>query len=253
MIKTYFVDGDKGGVGKSFTARCLADSFLNYKVTGMPKIDRLIIVDADPMNPDVVGLNAYKNETVNEIQIIAKEHPIKSEDDWLDVINDLDPVKIDASDNVRIIFSLPSAAGLYINESVMDMMTLINPILIWVMGIDQSSVKQLSSRLDKSPIFYRSGFVLLNLKHGSQKSFEHWNQSDIKKDLLSGDDYEWQQIELPSMMSRAADLVGSLPFHRIVQEGSLPGSSIAIGTRTVTQSFRGIAGKKLAQLEKNND
>ena len=26
MIKSYFVDGDKGGVGKSFVSRCLVDS-----------------------------------------------------------------------------------------------------------------------------------------------------------------------------------------------------------------------------------
>ena len=81
MIKTYFVDGDKGGVGKSFVSRCLVDSFLNNLVTDMPKIDKLIIVDADPMNPDVVCNDGYVNETVNSIEVIAKQYPINSPSD----------------------------------------------------------------------------------------------------------------------------------------------------------------------------
>ena len=89
MIKTYFVDGDKGGVGKSFATRCLVDSFINHKVSGMPEIKKIIVVDADPMNPDVVTDDGYTNETINEIQVITKQHPIKSEDDWLNIINDL--------------------------------------------------------------------------------------------------------------------------------------------------------------------
>ena len=250
MIKSYFVDGDKGGVGKSFASRCLVDSFINYKVTGMPQLEKIIVIDADPMNPDVVSEIGYKTETINSIQIIAKQHPIKSEDDWLNVINDLSDLKIHDHDNLRVVFSLPSAAGLYINESVMDLMNLINPVPIWVMGIDQSSIKQLGTRVQKSPLFYQSGYVLVNLKHGAHKSFEHWNNSDLRKKLLSGDDFNWKEIELPAMMPRAAELVGSTPFHTIVEQGSVQGSGIAIGTRTVTQSYRGIAGTKLADLEK---
>ena len=45
MIKSYFIDGDKGGVGKSFMSRCLVDSFINHEVSGMPKIDKLIVID----------------------------------------------------------------------------------------------------------------------------------------------------------------------------------------------------------------
>ncbi len=32
----------------------------------MLKIDKLIVIDADPMNPDGVRDNGYKNEAVNE-------------------------------------------------------------------------------------------------------------------------------------------------------------------------------------------
>jgi hypothetical protein len=249
MIKSYFVDGDKGGVGKSFLSRCLADSFINHEVSGMPKIDKLIVIDADPMNPDVVCEHGYKNEVVNDIQIIGMQRPIKSEDDWLNLINELAETQINETDEIRLVFSLPSAAGLYITESVLSLMALMNPTPIWVMGIDASSTNQLEVRVGKSPMFYQQGVVLVNMKHGAGKSFEYWDKSKIRKTLLSGEDYSWTELELPAMMPRAAELIGSMPLHTVIDKGNLPGSGVAIGTRTVAQTYRGIAGRKLATLE----
>lgn len=249
MIKSYFVDGDKGGVGKSFSSRCLVDSFINHEVSGMPKIDKLIVIDADPMNPDVVCENGYRNETVNGIQVIALQRPIKSEDDWLNLINELSETQINETDNIRLVFSLPSAAGLYITESVLSLMALMNPLPIWVMGIDASSTIQLESRVGKSPMFYQHGIVLINLKHGASKSFEAWDKSRIRKALLSGEDYAWAEMELPAMMPRAAELIGSMPLHTVIDKGNVLGAGVAIGTRTVAQTYRGIVGRKLAALE----
>lgn len=252
-MKTYFVDGDKGGVGKSFVTRCLVDSFLNNLVTGMPSIDKLILIDADPTNHDVVCDDGYQDEIVNSVQIIAKKRPINSLDDWLDVVNELMEILTDENDNVRIIFSLPSGAGLFINHDVMEMMKLLNPIPIWVMGLDQSSTYKLEERVSKDPLFYQSGFILINLKHGSRKSFSYWNNSEIRNDLINSEEFAWKEIEMPAMMPRASELVGSIPFHKVVETGSVLSSKVAIGTRTVVQSYRGIVGKKLAIVESKND
>jgi hypothetical protein len=249
MIKSYFVDGDKGGVGKSFASRCLVDSFVNFEVSGLPKINKLIVIDADPMNPDVVCDNGYQSETVNDIELIGLQRPIKSEDDWLNLINELAETQINETDEIRLVFSLPSAAGLYITESVLSLMALMNPTPIWVMGTDASCTNQLELRVGKSPIFYQQGVVLINLKHGAGKTFEYWDKSSIRKTLLSGDDYAWTELELPAMMPRAAELIGSMPLHTVIDKGNMPGSGVAIGTRTVAQTYRGIAGRKLAALE----
>ena len=249
MIKSYLVDGDKGGVGKSFASRCLVDSFINCEVSGMPKIDKLIVIDADPMNPDVVCESGYKNEVVNNVKIIGLQRPIKSEDDWLNLINELAETQINETDDIRLVFSLPSAAGLYITESVLSLMALMNPMPIWVMGIDASSTNQLETRVSKSPMFYQGGVVLINLKHGAGKSFEFWDKSNIRKRLLSGEDYSWMELELPAMMPRAAELIGSMPLHTVIEKGNVAGSGVAIGTRTVAQTYRGIVGRKLAALE----
>ena len=249
MIKSYFVDGDKGGVGKSFASRCLVDSFINCEVSGMPKIDKLIVIDADPMNPDVVCESGYKNEVINNVKIIGLQRPIKSEDDWLNLINELAETQINETDDIRLVFSLPSAAGLYITESVLSLMALMNPTPIWVMGIDASSTNQLEARVGRSPMFYQSGVVLINLKHGAGKSFEFWDKSNIRKNLLSCEDYSWMELELPAMMPRAAELIGSMPLHTVIEKGNVAGSGVAIGTRTVAQTYRGIVGRKLAALE----
>lgn len=253
MIKSYFVDGDKGGVGKSFATRCLVDSFLNHKVSGMPKINKLIIIDADPINPDVVCESGYVNEIVEDVQIIALQRPIKSEDDWLNVVNELSETQINETDKIRIIFSLPSAAGLYITDTVLDLMTLINPYPIWVMGIDESSTNQLATRIDKNPYFYQKGTVLINLKHGQSKSFETWHKSEIRNRLFNDGGFEWSEVELPEMMPRAAVLIKSMPLHFVVGKGSQIGSGIAIGTRTVAQSYRGVAGRKFIGLESKSE
>jgi hypothetical protein len=232
------------------SSRCLVDSFINHEVSGMPKIDKLIVIDADPMNPDVVCDNGYKNEAANNIQIIGLQRPIKSEDDWLNLINELAETQINETDDIRLVFSLPSAAGLYITESVLSLMALMNPTPIWVMGIDASSTNQLETRVGKSPMFYQSGVVLINLKHGAGKSFEFWDKSNIRKrPLLSGEDYSWMELELPAMMPRAAELIGSMPLHTVIEKGNVAGSGVAIGTRTVAQTYRGIVGRKLAALE----
>ena len=86
------------------------------------------------MNPDVVCDNGYKNETVNHIHVIGLQRPIKSEDDWLNLINELAGTQIHEADEIRLVFSLPSAAGLYITESVLSLMALMNPTPIWVMA-----------------------------------------------------------------------------------------------------------------------
>lgn len=249
MIKSYFVDGDKGGVGKSFASRCLVDSFINFEVTGMPKLDKLIIIDADPMNPDVVCDEGYKTGTVNNIKIIALQRPIKSESDWLNLINELAETQMNSTDKIRIIFSLPSAAGLHITDSVLSLMALICPTSIWVMGTDVSSTIQLQQRVSRNPIFYQTGVVLINLKHGATAAFEAWNGSTLRKNLLAGDDFEWHEIELPAMMPRAAELIGSMPFHEVIEKGSVMGSGVAIGTRTVAQTYRCVTGRKLSALE----
>ena len=250
MVKTYLLDGDKGGVGKSFAARCLVDSFLNHTVTGMPEITKIIIIDADPMNPDVVSEDGYKTETVNGIEILAIQHPIKSEGDWVDITNTLEKLILNSQDQIRVVFSLPSAAGLYINETVMSTLKAFNSRIIWVMGTDASSTNQLEDRVNNSPNYYENGYILINLKHGTHKSFDYWYQSDVRKTLLSEDAYKWKEIDLPPMISRAAELIGSKPFHQIVETGSVLGTEIGIGTRTAAQIYRGIAGKKLAEMEK---
>jgi hypothetical protein len=98
-------------------------------------------------------------------------------------------------------------------------------------------------------MFYQQGVVLINMKHGPSKAFEFWDKSRIKKTLLSGEDYAWSELELPAMMPRAAELIGSMPLHTVIDKGNVLGSGVAIGTRTVAQTYRGIAGRKLAALE----
>ncbi len=62
MIRTYFVDGDKGGVGKSMVARAVVDMLIQSERFLMPPVDRLFIIDADPTNADVCCPGGFVNQ-----------------------------------------------------------------------------------------------------------------------------------------------------------------------------------------------
>lgn len=66
-MAAYIIDGDKGGVGKSFVARAAADYLITHKTGGT-----VAVIDCDPSNADVVGGDGfYESETVGEVEVLA--------------------------------------------------------------------------------------------------------------------------------------------------------------------------------------
>lgn len=149
-MTAYIVDGDKGGVGKSFVARAIADYLITNKPAG-----RVVVVDCDPSNADVVCDDGFSNETVREVEIVGLRSPVAGQEDWFKTVDEA--VKLVQPDT-DFVFSLPAGAGLYIDDTVLSMFDLIGPArTIWVMGKDKSSTDQLKERLDRAPMFYEHG------------------------------------------------------------------------------------------------
>ena len=259
MLRTYFIDGDKGGVGKSTVARAICDMLILSERFMMPTVDRLIIVDADPTNQDVCGPEGYADESVGKTDIQALRRPIRTGEDWKAVIDelaemiDLRGAQGDSASNTRIVFSLPAGAGLVLLENpvVLEMIALFNGVPVWILGNEASSVRQLQARLDVAPSQYEHGYAIRNLKHGTAQSFSIWNNSDTRKIVT---DWGWGEIDLPVFMSSVAADLGCTPAHRAqATKVGANGKRLGVGTMMVLDGWRDVAGYRLTVLERGQN
>ncbi|MHB1666482.1 hypothetical protein [Thiomonas sp.] len=254
MIKTYFVDGDKGGVGKSFAARAIADMLMQSTRFNLPKpINRLLVVDADESNQDVCGAGGFpKLETINTCEVIGKFYPISSPEQWVKVGDEVFDIvqQWNDTDECRVVFSLPAGAGLAIAKAaeVTAVMTALNAVHVWVMGTDAGSVEQLQARISAFPSFYRQGFVIRNLRHGVKEDFTHWERSVTRDAVL---DWGWQEIDLPVLTPSVAVNLARTPLHIAERDkASTTGKKLGMGSLVSLKTFRGVAGDRLAELER---
>lgn len=254
MIKTYFVDGDKGGVGKSFVARAVADMLMQSDRFALPTpIDRLLVVDADESNQDVCGENGFPDhETVAGCEVRGEFFPISTPEQWVQVgdkvFNVIQEWPEDAEG--RVVFSLPAGAGLAIAKAaeVTAVMAALNAVHVWVIGTDAGSVLQLQTRFDTFPMFYQRGFVIRNLRHGIKEDFTHWNKSATRDHAL---ECGWREIDLPVLTPSVAVDLARTPLHMAERDkASTTGKKLGMGSLISLKTFRGVAGERLAALER---
>ena len=254
MIKTYFVDGDKGGVGKSFTARAIADMLIQSERFHLPRqISRLMVVDADESNQDVCGSGGFVPEAVNGCKIDIMMRGIVTPEQWTFAGNEVS-AKIEdwpEDSDGRIVFSLPAGAGLAIAQAseVTEIMSALNAVHVWVIGTDHESVRQLQERLDRFPKFYERGFVILNMRHGTRDKFSFWQQSATRTQAM---DSGWREIELPVLTPFVASELSRTPLHQAESNRAVNGGGkLGLGSFIAVKTFRGIAGARLAEMEQD--
>lgn len=254
MIKTYFVDGDKGGVGKSFTARAVADMLMQSERFNLPKpITRLLVVDADESNQDVCGEGGFVGrESVGGCEVSGKFYPISTPEQWVRVGDQVFDIiqRWPEGGEGRVVFSLPAGAGLAIAKAaeVTAVMAALNAVHVWVMGTDAGSVEQLQARISVFPSFYRQGFVIRNLRHGIKEDFTHWERSATRAAVL---DWGWQEIDLPVLTPSVAVDLARTPLHIAERDkASTTGKKLGMGSLVSLKTFRGVAGERLAELER---
>ncbi len=254
MIKTYFVDGDKGGVGKSFAARAIADMLMQSERFNLPKtINRLLVVDADESNQDVCGEGGFPpRETVGSCDVMGLFKPISTPEQWVQVGDKVFDIIQGwaAEDEGRVVFSFPAGAGLAIAKAaeVTAVMAALNAVHVWVMGTDAGSVEQLQARISNFPSFYQHGFIIRNLRHGIKEDFTHWNKSATREQAAESG---WQEIDLPVLTPSVAVDLARTPLHIAERDkASTTGKKLGMGSLVSLKTFRGVAGERLAELER---
>lgn len=233
-MAAYIIDGDKGGVGKSFVARVVADYLIDTTPGG-----KLVVVDCDPSNADVVGGNGfYEYEVVGETEVIGMLSPVQDQEGWFNTVDKA--TKLAASDT-NFVFSLPAGAGLYIDDAVLSMLDLLAPVqTVWVMGKDASSVEQIRERISRVPAFYERGLIALNEHHGplARGTFQSWFSEPLRQGIVRPGG--WSEITVPPLNPFVTKLIGNMPFHRAValSGGGKLSPTIKVGIDVFRRTFR---------------
>jgi len=124
------VQGDKGGVGKSFVARALADYLRN-------KEEKLLIIDSDTSNPDV--------SRMFESHLPCKLADLDNGDGWMDVIDYIVGYK-----DHTIIINTPGGIGKHMKKHIkllVDYLSKQNiPLeLWWTLSLNHDAVNLLEN------------------------------------------------------------------------------------------------------------
>ncbi len=248
MLKTYMVDGDKGGIGKTMVSRIIADTFIK-KENGLPDA-KVICFDADHTNPDFCGNGGYvQDDSIFSIGLVNLDDP----DNWMEMMSTVEPyLEMAETEEVRIIISLPATiqrAFTTGSEVVGQAMEMLNAIPVWVVGDTEDSVTQLEKRYEIMPRRFEHGIVVLNQKFGNRDKFIHWNGSDIQKEIIGSGD--WIETTIPVLGAATARRLGRTPFH--VAESTrigFRGEKLGLGDLIAVKAFRNVATADMACVEK---
>ena len=225
MLKTFIIDGDKGGVGKSLAARALVHHYLAQPAEARPKV---IVYDADLSNPDVCGKGGL--EAGAGIMATALID-LSTENGWIDLGTRVSTIAAAAEkSDYRIIINMPAQIGTRAFDGsihiVSEVLREANAIPIWMLSRTQESLRALNYRLRNMPARYESGMVIKNLFFGTADKFALWAVDELRAQLVDGG--SWIESELPELNDQLTVMIGRRPFHEVLQSG-IDGKSLPFG------------------------
>lgn len=245
MLKTFIVDGDKGGVGKSMAARALIHHFLVRDELTRPKI---VVIDADCSNPDVCGTGGLKaGPGIMHASLVD----LSTEDGWIKfgtLVGEFSEMgeKIEC----RMIVNMPAQIGTRAFDGsipiVNEVLREANAIPVWILSRTQESIRALEYRLENMWHRYQNGVAIKNLFFGQADKFGIWADSQLRQQLVvSGN---WFEAELPELNDQLTVKIGRTPFHEVLSIG-IEGKSLDFGYRLALKSWLQKAGAAMAKVE----
>ena len=172
MLKTIFVDGDKGGVGKSLVARALADMYLYDSRHAWRDV---VVFDADRSNPDVCGEGGYQTGMISKL-ISTNLINLETESGWSEFGDAMEQYVGEGRDaDIRVIISMPAQIGPRAFDGsiplVGEILRSVNAIPVWVMSRTQDCITALEARRKAMASHYAHGLVVQNLFFGAADMF----------------------------------------------------------------------------------
>lgn len=249
MLKTFLIDGDKGGLGKSLVSRIVADAYVKHEATGLPAA-KIICLDADHMKPDFCGGGGYiADSSIFATGLVNLDDP----DNWMEMMTTVEPyLEMAETEEVRIIISLPAGiqrAFMSGSEAVGQAMDMLNAIPVWVVGDSLDSVTQLQKRYELMPRRFEHGVAVLNQHFGNRDKFIHWNGSQIQKEIIGSGD--WIETTFPVLGASTKNRLDRTPFH-IAESNRVghDGARLGLGDLIAIKAFRNVAAVDMSCVEK---
>jgi hypothetical protein len=245
MLKTFIIDGDKGGVGKSLAARALVHHILTQDEVSRP---RLVVYDADLSNPDVCGEGGLKpGGGIFGTALLD----LSTESGWIDLGTRVATIGAAAQTmEYRIIINMPAQIGTRAFDGsihiVGEVLREANAVPVWLLSRTQESIRALDYRLRNMPARYEAGIVVKNLFFGSADKFLLWQADELRQLLV--EEGAWAEAELPEMNDQLAVMIGRRPFHEVLTTG-IDGRPLPYGFRLALQSWLKRAGAALEKIE----
>jgi len=245
MLKTFIIDGDKGGVGKSLAARALVHHFLTREDAERP---RLVVYDADLSNPDVCGEGGLKpGGGISGTALLD----LSTESGWIDLGTRLATIAAASqTTEYRIVINMPAQIGTRAFDGsihiVGEVLREANAVPVWLLSRTQESIRALDYRLRNMPARYEAGIVVKNLFFGSADKFVLWQTDELRRRLV--DEGAWLEVDLPEMNDQLAVMIGRRPFHEVLATG-IDGKPLPYGYRLALQSWLKRAGAALEKIE----
>lgn len=248
MLKTFIVDGDKGGVGKSMVTRALVDFYKSAPDSSAPECS-VGVVDGDLGNSDVCGDGGIDAKRLGGPAEILD---LKTVDGWATLANKLEK-HVGSFDKVegeyRVVISMPAGVGHAMFDGskpvVHEIMKAINAVPVWVLNRTIESVTALEKRVSENPNSYGHGLVVKNTFFGPADKFEVWNSSEIAQ-TLDG----WTECNFPELYAMANLAVGRQPFWIAGNQGiGDKHRKLGIGEKLALNAWRRSTWEALAPVE----
>ena len=223
------VSGGKGGVGKSLVSLALIDLL---RARG----ERLIVIDADPSNPDIArALEATAKR--GEIELCAIR--LDECDGWLDLMN----VLSDHSD-ASCVINTPARSQEMLRENVELLFEAANKLdrkvrTLWVIDRDKDVLRLLADYLKISPP--HPVHVVRNLLFGRPDQFAVYENSKVRG-LVEA---TAPQIDFPVLAARVASFLRS--ESKMIEE-ALVIDALRFGDRIELERWRRLVQQALEDV-----
>lgn len=201
MKKVIMSTGDKGGAGKSMTARLIGEILTETRP------GNLLFFDGDSANPDLEAI--FENR---EKVFMFSPRDSESIDRLIDSI-------FSAPEGAVILMDMPAGAGEHLKNEVEMFSAIfaepgIDCEIIWTMNTDETGIIQLGymmTAFEDVPARYT---VVKNQFYG--EDFSRWERSSVRKKLMEKSP-ETKEVFIPKIEKRILETVGNLSFEKAVK------------------------------------
>ncbi|KXW56455.1 hypothetical protein LHV13_03270 [Ferrovum sp. PN-J185] len=246
MLRTYFIDGDKGGIGKTFLCHLLVDFYLYSNQNNNESEYCLVLFDADLVNKD---FSTYPIRRHDGKLIPCFGIDLSIIEGWQFLERKLLRY-IKNNQSARAIINCPGNLLNYIKQcdshEVGAIMTRINMLPLWIFNRSPLCLLNLQERQRLLPLNYKKGVAILNLYFGNQVDFLHWNLSQFRNTHITKG--EWIEITLPTLNHEISAEFSGMPIKNWFEYG-YNGKQPSMGLKLAFNCFLKQSYKTLSLIE----